>query len=81
MRVAIDRAGRMVVPKALRDEVGIHGPTEVEVEEHNGDLTVSVPRIPAHVEMRDGLAVIVPEVPMKPMTAEDVRAAIDRVRR
>jgi hypothetical protein len=36
--------------------------------------------VPAHVEMRDGLPVIVPEVPMLPMTAEDVRDAIDRVR-
>jgi len=71
----------MVIPKALRDEVGIKGPTEVEIEEYNGDLTVSVPRIPAHVEMRDGLPVIVPEVPVRTMTAEDVRAAIDRVRR
>jgi AbrB family looped-hinge helix DNA binding protein len=81
MRVAIDRAGRMVIPKALRDEVGITGPTEVEVEEVNGTLEVSVPPIPAHVEMRDGLPVIVPEVPVPTMTAEDVRAAIDRVRR
>jgi bifunctional DNA-binding transcriptional regulator/antitoxin component of YhaV-PrlF toxin-antitoxin module len=71
----------MVIPKALRDELGIHGPTEVDVEEYSGELRMSVPPIPAHVEMRDGLAVIVPEVPMKPMTAEDVRAALERVRR
>jgi AbrB family looped-hinge helix DNA binding protein len=81
MRVAIDAAGRLVIPKALRAELGITGPTEVEIVEVNGNLELSVPNVPAHIEMRDGLPVIVPEVPMKPMTAEDVRAALDRVRR
>lgn len=37
--------------------------------------------VPAHVEMRDGLPVIVTDRPMKPLTVEDTRAAIDRSRR
>ena len=31
MKVAIDNAGRLVLPKVLRTELGISGPTEVEV--------------------------------------------------
>ena len=81
MRVAIDAAGRMVIPKSLRAELGITGPTEVEVTSGDGHLELSVPDVPAHVEMRDGLAVIVPETPILPITVEDVRTALEHVRR
>jgi len=81
MRVAIDAAGRMVVPKSLRAELGITGPAEVEVVSADGHLELSVPDTPAHVEMRDGFAVIVPEVPMPPLTVDDVRKALEEVRR
>jgi hypothetical protein len=37
--------------------------------------------VPAHVEMRDGVPVIVTDRPMKPLTVESTRAAIDRSRR
>lgn len=32
MRTTIDGAGRLVLPRAIREQVGIHGPTEVEIE-------------------------------------------------
>lgn len=81
MRVPIDNVGRMVIPKSLRAELGITGPSEVEIVAADGHLEVSVPEVPAHVEMRDGFPVIVPEVPMPPMSVEDVREALDRTRR
>ena len=81
MRVAIDAAGRMVLPKALRAELGITGPAEVELLSADGHLELSVPDTPAHVEMRDGLAVIVPDRPVRSMTADDVRKALEAVRR
>jgi len=80
MRVAIDAAGRMVVPKSLRAELGIAGPTEVEVVSADGRLEVSVPDVPAHLEKRDGFTVIVADVPMPALTADDVRDVLDRVR-
>ncbi len=46
--------------------------------ESNEDL---VPDVPAHVEVRDGWAVIVPDRPIPPLTVEETRAATDRVRR
>lgn len=81
MRVAIDAAGRMVVPKALRAELGITGPAEVELLSADGHLELSVPDTPAHVEMRDGLAVIVPDRPIPSTTADEVRTALEAVRR
>ena len=71
----------MVVPKSLRTELGITGPTEVEITSGDGRLELSIPDTPARVEVRDGLAVIVPETPPPPMTAADVRRTLDRVRR
>jgi hypothetical protein len=61
--------------------LGITGPTEVELTAADGRLELSVPDVHAHVEDRDGVPVIVPEVPMRPITVEETREAIDRARR
>ncbi len=81
MRISIDNVGRMVIPKSLRAELGITGPAEVEIVATDGRLELSVPEVPAHIEMRDGFPVIVPEVSMPPMSVEDVRDALERTRR
>ena len=59
MKVAIDNVGRIVIPKPLRDELGINGPTDLELTAADGRLELTVPDVPAHIEERDGLAVIV----------------------
>lgn len=81
MRVAIDAVGRLVVPKRLREELGITGPTALELTAADGRLEATVPDVPAHVEERDGTPVIVPESPIPAMTAEETREAVDRARR
>jgi AbrB family looped-hinge helix DNA binding protein len=81
MRVAIDGVGRIVIPKPMREELGIDGPSELELNASDGRLELTVPDIPAHIEIRDGFAVIVPDQPMPPLTAEMTREAIERSRR
>lgn len=81
MKTSIDAAGRVVVPRALRAELGITGPAEVEIVSAEGHLELSVPDMPAHVEMRDDLPVIVPEIEPPPLSADDVRHVLERVRR
>jgi AbrB family looped-hinge helix DNA binding protein len=81
MRVAIDGVGRIVIPKPMREELGITGPTELEVTAVNGALELTVPYIKAHLEDRDGFTVIVPDEPVPPMTTEMVNEAIERSRR
>jgi AbrB family looped-hinge helix DNA binding protein len=81
MRVAIDGVGRIVIPKPMRDVLGIDGPTELELTERDGALELTVPYIKAHLEERDGFTVIVPDQPVPPLTNEIVRETLERVRK
>jgi AbrB family looped-hinge helix DNA binding protein len=81
MRITIDTAGRMVIPKSFREELGIVGGGEVELKAIDGGLELTVPDVPARVELRDGVPVIVAERAMKPVTVDDARAAVERSRR
>jgi AbrB family looped-hinge helix DNA binding protein len=81
MRVAIDGVGRIVIPKPMREELGIDGPTELELSAVDGRLELTVPYVKAHLEDRDGHTVIVPDEPVPPMTTELVREVLERVRK
>jgi AbrB family looped-hinge helix DNA binding protein len=81
MRVAIDGVGRIVIPKPMRDALGVDGPTELELTERDGALELTVPYIKAHLEDRDGFTVIVPDQPVPTLTTEMVREEIERSRR
>lgn len=43
MRTTIDMAGRLVVPKALREQLGFAAGSELEVTAVDGHLEVAVP--------------------------------------
>lgn len=81
MRVAIDGVGRLVIPKSIREQLGVHGPTNLELTAADGRLELTVADVPAHVEIRDGLPVIVTDRAMEPMSVAETREAIDLVRR
>ncbi len=81
MRVAIDAVGRLVIPKSLRDELGLNGPANLELIATDGRLELTVVDVPAHVEERDGLPVIVSDEPIAPMGVAETREAIERTRR
>lgn len=81
MRTTIDRAGRVVVPKGIRDRLHLTGGAEVEITEADGIIEVAV--VGASIEI-----VETPEGPVaravdgpSPLTDADVRAAIDAGRR
>lgn len=81
MRSAIDSAGRVVIPKALRDRAGLEGPKAVEIVERDGRIEIeSVPTRMA-LRKRRGSLVAVPEKKLPSLTDEVVRAAIERSRR
>jgi bifunctional DNA-binding transcriptional regulator/antitoxin component of YhaV-PrlF toxin-antitoxin module len=81
MRVAIDGVGRLVIPKTLREELGVHGATDLELTASDGRLELTVADVPARVEQREGFPVIVTEKPMEKLTVAQTREAVERVRR
>ncbi|HEY2570283.1 MAG TPA: hypothetical protein VGI27_02365 [Solirubrobacteraceae bacterium] len=70
-----------MIPKPMRDALGVDGPTELELTERDGALELTVPYIKAHLEDRDGFTVIVPDEPVPTLTTERVREEIERSRR
>jgi AbrB family looped-hinge helix DNA binding protein len=81
MRTTIDVAGRVVVPKALRDELGLRGGEELEVSVRDGRLELEPPPLPMHLERRGGLLVAVPDAAVVPLTTTLVRETLERTRR
>ena len=82
MRATVDEAGRFVIPKRLRAARGVEGCSEVELTERDGELVLSIAPTPMHLEEQDGLPVAVADAGELPtLTADEVRAAVERTRR
>lgn len=61
MMVSIDRAGRVVIPKELRDRLSIESDTELEIEADGDGLRLTPVRQPRRaVRIVDGLPLIEP---------------------
>jgi AbrB family looped-hinge helix DNA binding protein len=81
MRTTIDAAGRLVIPKRIRDRLGLRGNEQVEITERDGRIEIEP--APTGVELvREGSVLVArPESPLPPLTDEMVRETLDRVRR
>lgn len=80
MRTTMDGAGRLVVPKALRDALGLHGGEELEARVRDGRLEIEPVPTPMRLERRGGGLVAVPEVEVPVLTAERVRETLEHTR-
>ena len=81
MQTTIDGAGRIVVPKALRDALGVKPGQQLEVEVRDGRLEIEVVATPMHLEGRGQRVVAVPVQKLPPLTADQVRATLEQTRR
>lgn len=79
--IRIDGAGRMVIPRRMRERLGLDGPGEVEISER-GDL-LELRAAPTRMRLErspGGVTVLRPEQELPPLTTEAVRAELDRIR-
>lgn len=81
MKTAIDRAGRFVALKALRDELGLQPGREPDIRARDGALVIEP--LPTEVKLvrRGRRMVAVSAVRLPALTQDEVRAALEGVRR
>lgn len=81
MNTTIDSAGRIVVPKSLRDALGLKAGQALEIRAADGRLEVEIAATAVRLVERGSGVVAVPEVDLPPLTAEQVRDALEHARR
>lgn len=81
MRITIDAAGRIVVPKRLREQLGFTPGQRLELSAVDGRLEVEHPTTPMRLEKRGGRFVAVADRPMPELTSELVRETLEQTRR
>ncbi len=81
MIATIDAAGRIVVPKRLREELGFTPGQQLELSAVDGRLEIEHPTTPMRLERRTGRLVAVADRPMPELTSEFVRETLEQTRR
>jgi len=81
MKTTLDDAGRLVVPKALRQALGLKAGQVLEVRAGDGRLEIEIAPTPMQLKKRGKGVVAVPQEDLPPLSAEQVRETLDRIRR
>lgn len=81
MRVALDAAGRLVVPKSLRQALGLKPGQALEIRAGDGRLEIEIAATPMRLKKRGKGVVAVPDARLPVLTADQVRDTLERVRR
>jgi AbrB family looped-hinge helix DNA binding protein len=81
MKTTIDSSGRIVVPKSLRQALGLKPGQPLEIRARDGYLEIEIASTPMRLKKRDKGIVAVPDAELPALTAELVRATLERVRR
>ena len=81
MIATIDAAGRIVVPKALRLALALKPGQPLEIRAGDGRLEIEIAATPVTLRKRGKGLVAVPDQRLPPLTAEQVRETLERVRR
>jgi AbrB family looped-hinge helix DNA binding protein len=81
MRTAIDAAGRVIVPKALRDQLGLTPGCELEIRARDGALVIEPVPTKVTLVREGGVVVARPESELPALTSELVREVLESTRR
>jgi AbrB family looped-hinge helix DNA binding protein len=81
METTIDSAGRIVVPKAIRDALGLSSGQKLEIRAGDGRLEIEIAATPMALQTRGKGVVAVPAAKLPRLTSDQVRETLERVRR
>jgi AbrB family looped-hinge helix DNA binding protein len=81
MRTTMDAAGRVVIPKPVRERMGLVGGEPLELRERDGCLELEPAPTPMKLVRKRGGVVAVPARKLPSLTDSTVRATIERTRR
>jgi len=81
MRSTIDSGGRVVIPKPIRDQLGLAPGTAVTVNERDGHIEIAAAEAPMQLVEVDGVLVARSTEELPPLTDDIVRETIERTRR
>jgi AbrB family looped-hinge helix DNA binding protein len=81
MKSSMDSAGRIVIPKALREALDLKPGQPLEIRAGDGRLEIEVAPTPVKLLKRGKGVVAVPGTTLPKLTADQVRATIERIRR
>lgn len=81
MKTTIDSAGRIVVPKVLRQVLDLKPGQTLEIRAGDGRLEIEIAATPMTLRRRGKSVVAVPETALPTLTAAEVRDTLERVRR
>ncbi|MBS4102593.1 AbrB/MazE/SpoVT family DNA-binding domain-containing protein [Tsukamurella paurometabola] len=81
MRTTIDGAGRIVVPKAIRDAMGLDAGRAVDVTFADGRIEIEIAPAKVHIDKGGMLPVIRAEEDLPPLTDDIIRETLEATRR
>jgi AbrB family looped-hinge helix DNA binding protein len=81
MKTTMDGAGRLVVPKKIREAAGILPGSELTIRVSDGRIEIEPAPLEVRLVRRGSLTVAVPRKRVPPLTPEAVGQTHDRLRR
>jgi AbrB family looped-hinge helix DNA binding protein len=81
MKTTIDSAGRIVVPKSLRQALNLKPGQVLEIRAGDGRLEIEVAATPMTLQRKGNTVVAIPEIELPTLTANAVRETPERIRR
>jgi AbrB family looped-hinge helix DNA binding protein len=81
MTITMDGAGRIVIPKELRERLGLRAGSPIEVRVRDGRLELEPGATPMRLMRRGRGLVAVPARKLPVLTTETVRETLEGIRR
>jgi AbrB family looped-hinge helix DNA binding protein len=81
MKAVVDRAGRIVVPEPLQPALGLKPGQRLDIQIADGRLEIETASTPMRLTKRGKRLVAIPQGNLTPLTAEQVRDVLERLRR